>query len=217
MKYLLLLLMLITSMTYANDSHVDVNEQGSSPTLVNLSSAATIDDAINALIEQASKTPPVSYDHQSMPYFTNYDVDRDWGYVEVEDDFYDVTTQMARLISNDGHAILFVMYQTSDKKYQNPMVGINLSGGIDDGEWHNFVCIPKCPNIDVNVDGKKYPNIPMNYGWSKTLVAKQPNTLLGYLKSGKTIKIRVASASGNSLIYVFEPTSPFDLKNLKSL
>lgn len=144
-------------------------------------------------------------------------LDTQWEYGRLDNEFDDKVSKVARLFSNDYNAILFIAYDIKDEQYKSPQVGLQLSGGISNGNWHNFLCTENCLNIDLNVDGKKYPNIKMDYGGAKTLLAKQPKTFLNYIKTGETIKVRVPSISGSYLVYVFEPNEILDLSQLKQL
>lgn len=138
-----------------------------------------------------------------------------WEYGRLDNEFDDKASKVARLFSNDYNAILFIAYDIKDEQYKNPQVGLQLSGDMSNGSWHNFLCTENCLNIDLNVDGKKYPNIKMDYGGAKTLLAKQPKIFLNYIKTGETIKVRVRSISDTYLVYTFKPNTPLDLENLK--
>lgn len=141
----------------------------------------------------------------------------EWEYLKIDNEFDDKEFKMARLLSNDGHAILFIVYDTKDRQHKNPDVGLQLSGRLDGDNWHNFLCMQNCQNIDFNIDGKKYPSISMKYGGGQLLLAKQPKTLLNHLKNGDTIKIRVMSITGDALVYVFEPEQQLSLSHLQAI
>lgn len=141
----------------------------------------------------------------------------EWKYRKIENDFNNLVIKAAELPSNDGNATLAILYDAKDKKYQNPEVGIMLSGDYDGENWHNFLCKSDCLNVDFNVDGKKYPNISMKYGGKRFLTAKNPKALLDKIKTGETIKVRILSVTGDYIIYYFEPETVLDLKKLRSL
>ncbi len=141
----------------------------------------------------------------------------EWEYLKIDNEFNDKEFKMARLLSNDGHAILFIVYDIKDRQHKNPDVGLQLSGRLDGDNWHNFLCMQNCQNIDFNIDGKKYPSISMKYGGGQLLLAKQPKTLLNHLKNGDTIKIRMMSITGDALVYVFEPEQQLSLSHLRAI
>lgn len=141
----------------------------------------------------------------------------EWEYLKFDNEFDSKEFKVARLLSNDYHATLLIGYDINDKQYQKPDVVLQLSGKLDDGVFHDFLCTQHCLNIDMNVDGKKYPNLGMKYGGGKTLIAKQPKTMLNHIKNGKTIKIRVRSVTGDFLIYEFEPEQALNLLQLKAI
>lgn len=226
-----------TAPTTANTERIIISS-GDRQTTLPINTPTISDDELHQSIQRLLSTEPFIQTPAPIETFTQRPVSRyanspepdfiespdkrivyynEWEYGRLDNEFDDKVSKVARLFSNDYNAILFIAYDIKDEQYKSPQVGLQLSGGMSNGNWHNFLCTENCLNIDLNVDGKKYPNIKMGYGGAKTLLAKQPKTFLNYIKTGETIKIRVPSISGGYLVYVFEPNEILDLSQLKQL
>ncbi|STY93335.1 hypothetical protein [Moraxella bovis] len=221
--FLWLLFILMTN-AHADPSHVAVTGLSgrtvfiTHPTNHEILSNEELDEAIDSLLNSSATVNQKK--HDDIEYSSTdkrQAIYHEWEYVKIENEFDNNALKVARLFSNDGNAILFIAYRNSDKKYQNPDVGLQLSGNFDNGVFHNFLCTQNCLNIDMNIDGKKYQNIGMAYGGSRILVAKNSKSLLNHIKKGEAIKIRLQSITGDPLIYVFEPEQILDLQILKSV
>ena len=69
----------------------------------------------------------------------------------------------------------------------------------------------------MNIDGKKYPNIPMNYYNDNVLMAKNSKLFLERIKNAKNIKIRAKTITGDYVVYEFKAQEPFDFQKLKNI
>lgn len=225
----------ITAPTTTNTEHISISS-GDRQLTVPVGTPTISDDELHQAIQKLIPTEPFIQTPAPIEMFTQIPVSHhtnlpnpdfiespdkriahynEWEYIRLDNEFDDKILKVARLSSNDDNATLFIAYNSKDKQYKNPQVGLQLSGDMSNGSWHNFLCTENCLNIDLNIDGKKYPNIKMGYGGRETLLAKQPKTFLNYIKTGETIKVRVRSISDNYLVYTFEPNTPLDLENLK--
>lgn len=187
------------------------------PTLTKPFSDDELDNAIQRLTELTSTN---NYDNAENIEYESYDKRQtfyyDWHYLKQSDDFNE-DARIAMLLSNNGgYAALSLTYTEKDKKFENPYLGIFLSNKFDGENLHQFLCYDNC-TVDINIDGKKYPNVKVERGGVHILLFKNPKTVLNYIKKGETIKIRLQSITGNPLIYVFEPNNPLSLQALKEL
>lgn len=137
-----------------------------------------------------------------------------WHYLRKNSDF-DEDIKMTLLLSNDGHAGLFLAYNDSDKNQENPNFGIFLSNEFGE-DTNKVLCRINCM-VDINIDGAKYQNMEIVRTNDHLLFFKYPSLMLEQFKGGKAIKIRLSSIDDDYLIYEFEPETILDLKTLKSL
>lgn len=203
MKYPLMLSALIAGICHAEPVSVD-----NKPAQV--SYTASIPEDIDAVIEsliKSSQSPMTSATPATV-------LNHDWQYHRIDNEFDDEVYKTAFITSTDGNAILSVGYEAKDIKHQNPIVVLMLSGDYDQGSWHQFSCLPSCPSLDLNIDGKKLPNIPMVMVDSTSMEITKPKLMLTELGRGTIVKMRIKNSMGH-LYYTFEPSETFDINELK--
>lgn len=200
MKYPLMLSALIAGACYAEPVSV-YNKPAQ------VSYTASIPEDIDAVIESLIKS-------SQSPMTPATVLNHDWRYHRIENDFDDEVYKMALLASTDGNATLSVGYEAKDIKHQNPIVVLIISGNYNQGSWHQFSCLPSCPSLDMNIDGKKLPNIPMVMVDGTSMEITKPKMMLTELGRGTIIKMRIKNSMG-PLYYTFEPSETFNINELK--
>lgn len=203
--------MILPSLAVAQSAYSNQTKQN----LYTSSIPTNPDDVINSIIQnsiiQSSQQTIPTYQIQTIP---TYQINPGWSYTLIENDFDDNVFRTARALSKDLNAMLIVSYNNKDKSYQNPIVGVQLSGDIDGRVWHTFHCMQTCPTIDMNVDGKKYQNMGTEDAGYLMLAFKNPKTVLNRIKNGETIKIRI-NQYRNELYYEFNIADQFSIDQLK--